>query len=282
MSEYITVQTNPATDIQTNQMTLNGEVTILDTSLFDIVVCYFFYSTSVDGEGNLVDPIRIPDSGDTGLFDVGAFSSILDGLPLETQYHFQAEGRTIAYLDSDALDYLTDSEGGMDSVLADITQKTKILSSPHIMDAIWSKEMASEIFWKAGSPPPPRTLIVAEDSAEITLPVEDGRTVLHFDCSSDTGSGYEELAYWEIDIDLTDVNTLKIKTKADGLGGGSSELIIWIGGTEVFSTGSEHGWIERTFDVSSYSGTTTLGLGGNVTGEYGSDIHTWADLLLEQ
>ena len=83
------------------------------------------------------------------------------------------------------------------------------------------------------------------------------------------------------DLDLTDINTLHIKTKADELEGNDSRLKIWVDGIEVFSTENTHGWTDRNFDVSDVTGIKTLGLGGNIAGSFGPDVHSWADIRLE-
>jgi hypothetical protein len=84
----------------------------------------------------------------------------------------------------------------------------------------------------------------------------------------------------ERDLDLSGISTLEIQTKSSS-GGGSNELFIKIGGNKVLSVGN-HGWTNRSFDVSSYSGKTKLVLGSsNYEKYYGQKAYFSAIQLRE-
>jgi len=273
--DTITVQTNPATDIGVNQMTLNGELSSLDTSVFDMALCYFFYSTSVDGEGNLVDPIRIPDSGDVGLFDVGAFFFVFDGLLSETQYHFQAEGRTIVYSDSDAMDYLVNSRGGMDAVAASATVMDAFASSETYMDAVVAASAAMDAI--TVSEMAMDTLTDSEVAMGVILGVSfpyafSHATVTHemdririTRNAEDDTPRFLQVAAGTL-IDFSEKSTLQIYACANGLSDSRYEnrmqAVVQIDGDEVLRLDADQqDFILREIDVSGYSGRLLLELG---------------------
>lgn len=248
----LSVNTKAAANITNSSMTLSGEIASFDGSRIDGACSFFEYDTSTDGSGNLSDPKHV--SGETGpgdldvaLFGTGTYSGELTGLDADTTYYYKARSRVIKYDDPVAMDYAKDSFGfmddlaavsgemdkvtnsdtAMDKVASDVMSRTKMLNSLYVIDTMWSKAMSSEVFWNSGGSP-------------------------------DIGTDNQ----WSTDLDLTDISTLKLKVHKDSGDGWSMSVLV--SGSEVLNISSATGgWEEKTVDVSTYSGTTTITLKHN-------------------
>ena len=218
-------------------------------------------------------------------YDYGYGNVIIDELSENTEYHYKAIAESIAY-DSEAsmenifenernteaifnaintefvmegikdsentMDVITDSEIAMDQGMADVMPRTTMLLSPHIIDTMWSKEIASESFWN-------RWDVTLEDSSVSQELVTwlTGGYALQFTGGDD---GTESDNYAELDFDLTDVSTLKVTTRLTEGGHNNRSMRIKIDGVVIWETDSTHNEIERDFDLSEYTGVKTITL----------------------
>ena len=179
-----------------------------------------------------------------------------------------------------AMDKVTDKEMPMDKVMADVMPRTKMLLSPYIVDTVWSKEMASEKFWKAGEPEPPHTF----DRSEMTLENYEGGYLLRFTRINNI----EDEDDWEINVDFTDVTTLRVKVRADTFGDHTErmEATILIDGDEILNLdGSNYTLEERVLHVEGITGTKTLTLRAEGThfGDAGDNYEVeFAQIRLEE
>ncbi len=125
----------------------------------------------------------------------------------------------------------------------------------------------TETEWETGSPTPPTTL---DNNVEVkfTTDTPDGSTGLKYDPLGDAGGQYDAITYT---IDLTDREELEIHTRKDIHN--ARNLIIKIGGTTVYDSGSTHAWTQRTFDIATFDGETPVELG--VEGSSGSGEWEW-------
>ena len=142
--------------------------------------------------------------------------------------------------------------------------------------------MASEKFWKTGTPEPPRTFTGSGNGTiEITLPVIDDTTVLDVFCGTD-GDDYGHESLWNITLDLTNISNLKISTWIDELAGGNDELYILIDGEEIFSTEDTCSWTERNLDISDYEGNCELQIEAYIRQETNDQHLRFKNIKLEE
>jgi len=152
---------------------------------------------------------------------------------------------------------ITDSEIAMDSVMDNVDGRTKMLSSPHILDTMWSKEMASEKFWKVGSPEPPRTFNASNGEEYIVSINKTGDNELKVETQGGE-TNYVQVNIWSIDINFDEIQTLKLKTFAS-TNSNDFEMYIKINGIKELTLGSSnHSWTERSIDCSTINGTQTV------------------------
>ena len=216
----------------TDSIEFAGELTELDTTFADAAILKFKYSDSIDGStGELINPQHeIKD--DVGLWDLGSVANLKTGLDSDTKYYYKVVGETVTYDSPASIENAIASEGFMNDLINNNTEfkkainripiLTKILTSLYA-DSVWSSNDPSEAIWDVGT----------------------------FDGSGGSGD-------WEITLDLTNVTSLKIKTKYDA---GAPDLVILVGGNREFSTGETNSsWTERVIDVSNYSGETKITL----------------------
>ena len=141
MSADFEITTKEATEIGFNNMTLNAELTALD-DIYDAAIVNFVYGQQPD----LSDGIE---TETTGIFALNGTEGIeIDDLTEDTTYYFRAKAESVAYSSLASMDNATEKAGFMENLFANVTQGTKLLSSPHIIDTMWSKEMASQKFWE--------------------------------------------------------------------------------------------------------------------------------------
>ena len=81
-------------------------------------------------------------------------------------------------------------------------------------------------------------------------------------------------------FDLTDAVELTIDTYFDR-DGQYDQMVIKVGGDDLYKSDAGHGWTERSFDVSGYSGTTDLQFGHNTSGNnYRYVLSRWTNAKL--
>ncbi|MFB6100264.1 MAG: hypothetical protein ABEK16_03230 [Candidatus Nanohalobium sp.] len=122
-----------------------------------------------------------------------------------------------------AMDAVAGSSTAMDAVAWSLMARSKVLGSSYAVNTLWSSSTGSKAVWQ--------------------------------DFGSITGSDGNDIRGWEGSFDLSGVSTLKVDTKL-----GDYTVNVYVGGSQVFSTNSQHGWTARSFDVSGYSGQNTVRL----------------------
>ena len=293
MSEFINVETLAVDSAQTtnNSIDFKADLTMLDMVFADGALIKFLYSDTLDG-GALLDPQHQHET-DRGLFDLGQISSQITGLNADTEYHYKAVGETVTYnspvsianaADSGGfmsdvadnfseIDKVTDSATAMDKVLDSIVGRTKMLLSPHIIDTMWSKEMAAGKFWDvvyaygsdvSGTDNHPPFGVAYGDNewddsrssgsgTNIHTTLNDGKYALEIEVI-DSDDPYERGFAFKVNLD--DINTLKSEMKIIGVPSSWPSHGIKIAGTGVeFETSQqETNWITRELDVSTLTG----------------------------
>jgi len=156
-----------------------------------------------------------------------------------------------------AMDKVTDSEIAMDKVVnnywIDPSNLSTWLLSPHIIDTMWSKEMASEKFWKTGTP----TIPFTDNEISVgTVPFQDGLGLsfdYNFNDQATTSVIYQ--------IDLTNISQLKLKAESYDSTAARTLIRVRINGTteisETYNGGSISGGTplaDYTIDTTTYEG----------------------------
>ena len=93
------------------------------------------------------------------------------------------------------MDKVTDKEVAMDKVMSKLMARSKFLDSSLILDYLWSKIQASDIFWQGG------TANEIQD-AVITFPEDDGVTVLDIRVDSNSEADGGE---WFLEFDAENI-----------------------------------------------------------------------------
>ena len=173
----------------------------------------------------------------------------------------------------DSMDKVTDKEMPMDKVTDKPMALGKFFNSSHIVTTLWSQDFGSQELWKNGSIEPVTTqnLLTWEFADN-----EDGGSALRANGELEQ----DEKQTWEIDIEVTDYDTLKITTSYSG---DSPNYIIELGSTTLFEDNSEFTNEERTFDISGETGVKTLKLGGEERDFGTRDFDgEWTNIILEE
>ena len=160
---------------------------------------------------------------------------------------------------------IVDSQPAMEVISNSIAGLSTALANSKATIEIWKNTNSQEI-WLAGDPPPPHTYYSGTygtvDSIITTGKTSGGKCLLIRQESKSYSGTYS----WSVDLDLTDIATLKIYTKRSAYASSCFYTEIRIGGTTVYSTNdSGHAWTLRSFDVSSLSDTVTLILQMRIT-----------------
>ena len=250
------------------------DVDLLDlASIYDAALVKFIYGQQPD----LSDGTTLSQA----MFDLGSTSQVIDGLAEGETYYYKVVADTVAYNSSlsmdnasnqagfmndlidnstefdkvlnnenamdtvtnneNAMDTVTDSETATNKLVADVMPRTKMLLSPYILDTMWSKEMASEKFWKAGTP----TIPFTDNQINVgTEPFQDGLG-LSFDYN--TSDAVTTSVIYQ--LDLTNISQLKFK--AESYEDEAARTLIRV---KIDSTTE----IEKTFHGGAGAGGTTL------------------------
>ena len=181
---------------------------------------------------------------------------------------------------------IVDSQQAMEVMSNSIIALSTALANSKAPIEIWKNTNSQEI-WLAGDPPPPHTYYSGTygtvDSIITTGKTSGGKCLLIRQESKSYSGTYS----WSVDLDLTDIATLKIYTKRSAYASSYFYTEIRIGGTTVYSTNdSGHAWTLRSFDVSSLSGTVTLVLQMRITSTSSSTSRNgysyFSDISLER
>ncbi|RKS83332.1 hypothetical protein BDK61_2675 [Haloarcula quadrata] len=157
-----------------------------------------------------------------------------------------------------AMDAVSTSPTAMDAVSTSIMARTAILHSSHVRGSVWTETIGAEKLWEAGEPTPPASYLGGEDiDAEMIQDRSESAYQLRVELYNSTSGG---LYTYDLAIDWDEASTLRIYTAADNISA-SGYMTVQIGGSEVFSTNSNHGWTERSIDASGYSGEQDLQMG---------------------
>lgn len=183
--------------------------------------------------------------------------------------------------------YIADTESAMEFIAADTAILSSVLADKVARDEIWQSAKSQEI-WLIGTPTPPHTYTSLYGG--VYLAIVDGRTsggkaVRIYQPNAAKSGTYD----YSFDLDLTGISTLKLYTKRAVSSGYSNFYTeIKIDGTTVYSeNGSDSGYnfYQRSFDVSSVSGTVTIVFQMRITTTLGSSSYNWStifsDLVLE-
>lgn len=160
---------------------------------------------------------------------------------------------------SAAMDAVTASQTAIDEMLGSLTGRTALLESPYVINSIWKSNFASEKLFKKFSPTPPHSFSIIESSL-VSNQYGNGFALEHDQNGSKggfIGTGFT--------FDFTSISTLNVVTDFNP-NGNFDDLVIRVGGTQIFSTTSNHSWTERSFDVSEFSGELELEIGHNTSG----------------
>lgn len=123
---------------------------------------------------------------------------------------------------------------------------------------IW-KSPNSQKIWEAGTPVPPyeyTTYNGGQYSEIIDGPTASGKALRIKDYDGIHSGDHK----WEISLDWTNIASLKIYTYHSRYSSSYSYIRIYLDGNQIYSSNASFGWTERTLNVSSYTGTKTLGL----------------------
>ena len=148
-----------------------------------------------------------------------------------------------------AMDKVTDKEVAMDKVTDKEMPRTKVLLSD-FWGKNWDKNTSSEKWWTNAG-----TFSGNANDSLIDSPNFAGNA-LGLICSGEDSS-----ITYSFTLDLTDVQTLELWQKNDD-SGTNWVSVIEIDNDEVLDDSGSTDWTERSFDVSSYSGSTEIKLIG--------------------
>lgn len=150
------------------------------------------------------------------------------------------------------------SETAMELVFGDLEARSVILASAYVSN-IWTNANSAEVFY-AGTPSLPHTYYSASEHTVLSY-IIDGYTSAGKGIEIKNNGGLRKGTFsWYMTFDLTDISTLKLYAYHARTFGTVSFIKIYIGGTEVYSTGDAFAWTLKSFDVSSLSGEKSLQL----------------------
>jgi len=159
------------------------------------------------------------------------------------------------------MDAVSTSATAMDAVSASNLARTAAFASDFVYDTIWNGQMPSETIWNNGG-----TVSLGADATQSLVSGRLGDSqAIQF---SDNG-GNGQTAEWQTTLDFTNADNLVVYTQTNGDSLGFDRYFyINVDGTEIANIKSGNtSWTERSFDVSSYSGSLQLDLGAEV--QYG-------------
>ena len=159
------------------------------------------------------------------------------------------------------MDKVTDKEMPMDKVMTDVMPITKMLLSPHVIDTMWIKEMASEKFWDKFDLSPNESM-TGEDGNEIKVELDKDTyngegyalAISQDDPSTNTNNN-EKVS--SINLDLTDIDTLKFAVKQVE----ANYDKVWLDGSMIMDDDADTSWQLFEFSVSDKSGIVELTFG---------------------
>jgi len=198
--------------------------------------------------------------------------------------------------DQTAMDAVSTSQTAMDAVSASTTAmnaaasaimpRTRMLLGAYY-DAIFSSGTGSEEFFNNSTINPssgnieglPYTYDATGSTGasynvdlSTNVPTEfDGGYSIRVDANDDYENN--DQAWAEVELDLTEASTLDVWAEDN-----DPEAVLLIDGSVVSNLGRQFSWTEFNIDVSSYSGTHTIGLGSNFTGGYGETYYSALNL----
>jgi len=174
------------------------------------------------------------------------------------------------------------ADGTMISDLVKATYgRTMLLLSPYSDNILWTRSAPSAAFWGVSSwTRTSGTKIVTPSTT--TGPTESGVCTR---VKIGTG-GIATTADYSFDLDFTTIKALSIYTKLEEFGFVGSQILIYIGNTQIYSSGSvtsarEHDWTKRTFDVSSITGVQTFRLSVGAFYTDSEPRYSFGNLVLE-
>jgi hypothetical protein len=179
-----------------------------------------------------------------------------------------------------AMDAVSASQTARGAINSSLTARSEYLLSGFVLDTLWSREVAASDFWTSEWSP--------------QLPYNngymDGGVVTDSDVANKLGASDDaiprpstiegEAAYYQeavgadgteeglsLSFDLTDAQALDVTTYFYWLDFADTDSTMFIkaDGTKIFElangTDNQHTFTDRTFDVSGFSGETTIELG---------------------
>jgi len=125
----------------------------------------------------------------------------------------------------------------------------KLLLSANINTSVWASNTGSEAFWDVNGD-------LADSQWGLDPDSRHGGQSLFIDCDNIPSGG--DYISWT--VDLTDASSLSVWEKTLDIRASNFEIIV--GGTTEFSAANNNNTFEeRTVDVSSYTGNTTVQIG---------------------
>jgi len=244
------IATNSASNIADNQADLNGEVTALDKSLLDAVCVFFEYGTNSD----LSNSTRTSIDEDRGIFADGGdtYTINITGLPAETTYYYKAKGRMIRYGDDPSVDYIVDKSNFIYEMGSIQTEAEKAFNYSYMANTLMDsatamQELANSIIGIS-------ELLLSDFISDLWSSVTKSENFLDQGTAGNL-DGSSSWSYWEIDLDLSNADTLKVYVNTSNTGGAAE---IKIDGTVLKTVGSNTSWQEYILDVSGYTDTHTF------------------------
>lgn len=141
--------------------------------------------------------------------------------------------------------------------VADVASNTlslsQLLSSPYVVDTLWTKSSSGKI-WDVGNPAPPATVTGLGVTSKVAGRQGNGVAMkAEFTVSGSTGTVGTELT-----LNLTGINTLSLyETNSSA---SSCEVRVVINGSTVFSRKSSRSvWGDETINVIDYTGDCVVG-----------------------
>jgi len=188
--------------------------------------------------------------------------------------------------DQTAMDAVSASTTAMNAAASAIMPRTRMLLGAYY-DAIFSSGTGSEEFFNNSTINPssgnieglPYTYDATGSTGasynvdlSTNVPTEfDGGYSIRVDANDDYENN--DQAWAEVELDLTEASTLDVWAEDN-----DPEAVLLIDGSVVSNLGRQFSWTEFNIDVSSYSGTHTIGLGSNFTGGYGETYYSALNL----
>lgn len=269
---FISVDTLAGDIAQNTSTSINvkADLTAMNSDYVDAALIKWFYSDSVDTDGNLVNP-QHNNQFDRGLGTLGQVSSNITGLTSETEYHYKAKAQSVTYRSDESLENALNSVGFykfgveveevMDKIINNETYMNNILNNlnklTYLTKSDFGMSKIANEYWTS------TTLSKWLKSPYIIETFWSEPTSSYFVDRGSTVEGTSPGEWWTY-LDLTGVNTLELYSRLTFY----YTSAIMIGGSSVASDYPTHDYTKRTFDVSGRSGSTQLKIEYGSIGDY--------------